>query len=154
SCGGGMRGLGFLRQAIEAFARLSARGALGAMRLHVFPSPYPVEGEVEALRAATNGSNCWIETFSPEFTSCLAGSALSISRAGYNTCSQILSAGARSVLAPDPEMSDQEPRARRLAQLGLATVVAKPARVEDIEAAIETALGRPPARPELDLNGV
>jgi predicted glycosyltransferase len=155
SCGGGIRGLGFLRDAIEAFGRLSARGTLGTMRLHVFPSPFPVAGDVEALRAATTTSaNCRLETFSPEFTAWLAGCALSISRAGYNTCSQILKAGARGVLAPDPEMSDQEARARRLAELGLATVVAKPASVEDIAAAIETALGRPPARPELDLNGV
>lgn len=43
----------------------------------------------------------------------------------------------------------------RLAELGLATVVeGRPARVEDIAAAIETALARPPARPELDLDGV
>ena len=33
-------------------------------------------------------------------------------------------------------------------------VVAKPGGVDDIAAAIEIALGRPPARPELDLNGV
>jgi predicted glycosyltransferase len=155
SCGGGTRSLAFLRASIEAFRRLSARGTLGAMQLFVFPSPFPGAGEVEALRTATRGGPFRLRTFSPDFPTWLAGSALSISRAGYNTSGQVLKAGARSVLVPDPNMSDQEPRATRLAELGLATVVAaRPARVEDIAAAIQTALARPPARPELDLDGV
>ena len=155
SCGGGTRSLAFLRASIEAFRRLSAQGTLGAMQLLVFPSPFPGADEVEALRAATRGGPFQLRTFSPDFTTWLAGSALSISRAGYNTSSQILKVGARSVLVPDPDRSDQGPRAMRLAELGLATVVeGRPARVEDIAAAIETALTRPPARHEFDLDGV
>lgn len=155
SCGGGTRSLAFLRASIEAFRRLSAQGTLGAMQLFVFPNPFPGADEVEALRAATRGGPFQLRTFSPDFTTWLAGSALSISRAGYNTASQILKARARSVLVPDPDMSDQESRAMRLAELGLATVVeGRPAHVENIAAGIETALARPPVRHELDLEGV
>jgi predicted glycosyltransferase len=154
SCGGGARGQAFLLDAIEAFRRASARGIVGAMRLHVFPGAFAGPADVEALRAATRGGPFRLRTFSPDFATWLAASALSISRAGYNTCGQILAAGVRSVLVPDPEMSDQEPRAARLAALGVATVAGAPARAEDIAAAIETTLVRPPARAGLDLDGV
>jgi len=155
SCGGGTRSPAFLLSSVEAFRRLSEEGALGSMRLLVFPSPFTGAGEAEALRAATRAGPFELRSFSPDFASWLAGSALSISRAGYNTCSQILHVGARSVLVPDPDMSDQGPRATRLAELGLATVVeGRPPRPEDIAAAITTALARSPARPELDLDGV
>jgi predicted glycosyltransferase len=63
-------------------------------------------------------------------------------------------AGVRSALVPDPDMSDQEPRATRLAALGVAAVAKAPAGVADIAGAIETALALPPRRAELDLRGV
>jgi len=155
SCGGGTRGMTFLRDSIEAFRRVSARGTLGSMQLLVFPGPFPGAGEIETLREATRGGPFQLRTFSPDFTTWLAGSALSISRAGYNTSCEILKVGARSVLVPDTDMSDQELRAMRLAELGLATVAeGRPARVEDIATALETALTRPPARHTLDLDGV
>ena len=78
-----------------------------------------------------------------------------MSRAGYNTAWQIVRVGTRGVLVPDPAMSDQEPRAERLAELGLATVVpGSAARADAIAAAMVEAMARPPARSRLDLGGV
>jgi predicted glycosyltransferase len=61
----------------------------------------------------------------------------------------------RAVVVPNPDNSDQEPRGRRLAQLGLASVVegAVPS-VEALAAGIEEGLARPAMRHELDLGGI
>jgi predicted glycosyltransferase len=61
----------------------------------------------------------------------------------------------RSVLVPNADNTDQPPRARRLAKLGLATVIEGEAPpVEAIAAAIEEAMARPPVEHALDLDGV
>ena len=155
SCGGNTASLAFLLSSIEAFRGLHVRGALGAMSLCVFPSPDATTADVAALSAATRDGPFRLCEFSPDFDAWLAGSALSISRCGYNTAVQILQARVRSVLAPIPSISDQPPRARRLAKLGLATVIdgAAPS-VEVIATAIEEALSRPPVEHALDLDGV
>ena len=155
SCGGNTASLAFLLSSIEAFRRLRARGALGAMSLCVFPSPDATAADVAALSAATSGGPFRLCEFSPDFDAWLAGSALSISRCGYNTAVQLLRARVRSVLAPIPSVTDQPPRARRLAKLGLATVVEGAAPpVEAIATAIEEAMVRPPVEHALDLDGV
>jgi predicted glycosyltransferase len=155
SCGGNARSVPFLRHAIEAFRRLSERGALGSMPLVVFPSPVTSAGDMGALRAATADGPFQLRDFSPDFDGWLAASALSISRCGYNTAVQILASRVRAVVVPNPDNSDQEPRGRRLAQLGLATVVegAVPS-VEAVAAGIEEALARPAMRHGLDLGGI
>jgi predicted glycosyltransferase len=125
------------------------------MPLFVFPGPFPDDAETRALRAATREGPVQLRAFSTDFAHWLAASALSISLAGYNTTVQLLASGVRSVVVPDPEMSDQGPRARRLAELGLATVVEPgPDPVEAIAAAVEAALARPRPRHGLDLGGV
>jgi len=152
SCGGSITNLGFLLAGLEAFRRLRARGALGAMPLLVFPGPVG-EADAGALHAAIGHEPVQLFGFSSDFPAWLAGSALSISRAGYNTCAQILASGIRSVLVPNPDNADQAPRARRLAELGLATVV-EGDRPDAIATAIVAALARPPTRHTLDLDGV
>ena len=155
SCGGNARSVPFLLHAIEAFRRLIERGALGSMPLVAFPSPVTGAGDMGALRAATAGGPFQLRDFSPDFDGWLAGSALSISRCGYNTAVQILSSRVRAVVVPNPDNSDQEPRGRRLAELGLATVVegATPS-VEALAAGIEEAMARPPMRHDLDVGGI
>ena len=155
SCGGNTVSLAFLLNSIEAFRCLRARGALGAMSLFVFPGPDASAADVAALSAATCDAPFRLCEFSPDFDAWLAGSALSISRCGYNTAVQLLQARVRSVLAPFPSITDQPPRARRLAKLGLATVIdgAAPS-VEAIATAIEEAMAGPPVEHALDLDGV
>jgi predicted glycosyltransferase len=155
SCGGGAGNGEFLVASAQAFRGLSATGKLGAMRLVVFTAPFADAREPEALREAAREAPVELRAFSPEFAGWLAGAELSVSRAGYNTAWQIVRGGTRGVLVPDPAMSDQEPRAERIAELGLATVVpGRPLRVDAIAAAMEEALARRPARSCLDLGGV
>ena len=155
SCGGNTASLAFLLNSIEAFRGLRARGALGSMSLFVFPSPDASAADVAALSAATCDGPFRLCEFSPDFDAWLAGSALSISRCGYNTAVQLLQARVRSVLVPNPDNTDQPPRARRLAKLGLATVIEGAAPpVEAIATAIEEAMARPPVEHALDLDGV
>ena len=155
SCGGNTASLAFLLNSIEAFRGLRARGALGSMSLFVFPSPDASPGDVAALAAATGDGPFRLCEFSLDFDAWLAGSALSISRCGYNTAVQFLQARVRSVLVPNPDITDQPPRAWRLAKLGLATVIegVAPA-VEAIATAIEEAMARPSVEHALDLDGV
>jgi predicted glycosyltransferase len=92
--------------------------------------------------------------FTSGFGPALAGSALSISRAGYNTSVEVLMTGVPAVVAPDPGMSDQAARARRLASLGLVALVeGDPPHPDDVAAAIGRALAAPRPRGRVDLNG-
>ncbi len=125
------------------------------MPLVVFPSPFLGDADAEALRIATQDGPFRVSRFSPDFAGWLRGSALSISRAGYNTTVELLQSRVRSVLAPDPEMSDQGPRARRMAELGLATVVeGNPCDETAMAMAIQEAFARPRPRHQLNLDGV
>jgi predicted glycosyltransferase len=154
SCGGSVTNLDFLLAAIAAFRRLRAAGAMGAMPLLVFPGPVGEAG-VASLRLAIGDEPFRLFGFFPGFSDWLASSTLSISRAGYNTCAEILASGVRSVLVPNPDNADQAPRARRLAELGLATLVTGAAsNANAIADATLTALARPAAPHALRLDGV
>ena len=124
------------------------------MSLFVFPSPDASAADTASLSAATGDGPFRLCEFTPDFDTWLAGSALSISRCGYNTAVQFLQARVRSVVVPIPSISDQPPRARRLAKLGLATAIdgAAPS-VEAIATAIEEAMAQPPVEHALDLDG-
>src|SRR5581483_9840847 len=87
----------------------------------------------------------------------LAGAALSVSQAGYNTVLDVVRAGVRAVVVPYEGSGDEQPlRAGLLAERGVLEVVpaaeCTPAR---LAAAMEAALARPgfPAPAALDLDG-
>ena len=61
--------------------------------------------------------------FSLDFVSELATADLSISMAGYNTCTDILSAGVPALVYPFPENREQGMRAVRLEKLGVLKVL-------------------------------
>ena len=154
SCGGGVRGLPFLLAAMRAFDRAAADGIVGVLRLRVYPGLFATAEEEAALRAAATPAIALVR-FTPDFGRVLGASALSISRAGYNTTVQLLHARVPAVVVPDPRMSDQPPRARRLSARGLATVVeGDPPDADALVAAIGEALVRPRAVHNLDLGGV
>ena len=93
-----------------------------------------------------------MERFDPDFLEWLAVAELSVSRAGYNTCANLLEVGRRAVLIPDLSMSDQPVRARRFAALGLAEVLEDPS-PEACAEGILRALARPEPRHDLALDG-
>jgi predicted glycosyltransferase len=155
SSGGGAGSLAFLLASIEAFRRLRAAGESGAARLVVFAGPFLEPAEVEALASAVRDGPFELQAFTPDFPRWLAGSVFSISRAGYNTVAALLRSRVRAVLAPDPAMSDQGPRATRLATLGLVTVVeGRGPAAAAIAAAVSRALAGPRPRHALDLDGI
>lgn len=154
SCGGTIVNRDFLLAAITAFRALHAEGALGGLTFEVFPGP-AMPADVTAVREAAGDSGPFrVHDFSPDFHAYLTGCALSISRAGYNTAFQVVAAGVPSVLVPNPKQPDQVIRARRLAELGLTTVVERDTDVESIARGLRDALARPRRPHALDLGGV
>lgn len=154
SCGGGARGLPFLLAAMGAFDRAAADGIVDGLQLRVYAGLFVTPEEEAALRAAVTPAVVLVR-FTPDFGRVLGASALSISRAGYNTTVQLLQARVPAVVVPDPRMSDQPPRARRLAARGLASVVeGDPPDGDALVAAIGAALARPRVEHDLDLAGV
>jgi predicted glycosyltransferase len=151
SCGG-TDGRRFLRAAVEGFRRAVADGRVGRMALRMFPDPRTA-ADVGELGLATDPS-IRVVGFTSGFGSALAGSALSISRAGYNTSVEVLMTGVPAVVAPDATMSDQGARAQRLASLGLVALVeGDPPHPDDVAAAIARAIALPRPRARVDLDG-
>jgi predicted glycosyltransferase len=156
SAGGGAEALPFLLAAVEAFRRLAARGRLGQLRLAVFPGLFMNAGAVERLRrAAGREGMVSVRSFSPDFRVWLRASRLSISRAGYNTCADLLQARVPAVLVPHPDMSDQRFRAQRMQAHGLATVaLGDPPPIDILEDAIVHAYQSPRPTHAFALQGV
>jgi predicted glycosyltransferase len=155
SCGG-TDGRRFLRAAVDGFRRAVADGTLGRMALRLFPDPRTAAavGELGLTDDPSDDTLILVGGFTSEFGPALAGSALSISRAGYNTSVEVLMTGVAAVLAPDATMSDQGARARRLASLGLVALVEEdPPHPDDVAAAIARAIATPRPRACVDLDG-
>ncbi len=104
------------------------------------------------------GAGIEIEPARPDFTALLAGSALSISQAGYNTVVETLVHGDRAVLVPfaTPRETEQARRVQLLAERGLVqTVSADGLDGPRLAAAVERALAGRSIRsfPRCDANG-
>ena len=155
SCGG-TDGRRFLRAAIDGYRRAIADGRLRRMALRVFPDPRTAAavGDLGLAADPSADPSIVVGGFTSGFGPALAGSALSISRAGYNTSVEVLMAGVPAVVAPDATMSDQGARARRLASLGLVTLVeGDPPHPDDVAAAIARAMAMPRPGARVDLDG-
>jgi predicted glycosyltransferase len=154
STGGGAGSAALVERVLEAWARLAARGAHGGRRLRVFAGLFWSEPERARLCASAGALGAELRPFAGDFLANLAQAELSISRAGYNTCTNLLETRCRALLLPDPRMSDQAFRAGRLAEHGLASVVDDPEPAPAALAeAIEAALARPRPRHAFELGG-
>ncbi len=98
-----------------------------------------------------------VEGHRPALGAHLAGAALSVSQAGYNTVLDLLAHGVRALVVPYEASGDEQPlRARLLGERGLLAVLPEteltPAR---LAAAMDTTLARPdfPASAAIDLDG-
>lgn len=121
--GGGAGWAGLITHCMAAWKRLLAEGATGGRRLAIFAPLFLPEGDLADLEQKADGEYIRCMPFAADFLQWMKTADLSVSQAGYNTCTNILETRVRAVLVPNPSMSDQAPRARRLAELGLATVV-------------------------------
>ena len=148
---GGAHLPGLVRHCLEAWQRLLAEGAIGDRRLVVFLPPF---GGGESYARPAEDASVRFEPFTPDFLTWMAGADLSISQAGYNTCANILETRARAIIVPNTAMSDQGPRARRLAERGLARVIPSGEITPDrLAAAMLDALAGRPAAHHVDLAG-
>lgn len=109
------------RLALNAWRLLQARGQLATHRLLIFTAPGSCEPLLSEDGTGMLPSGVVIHRFTDRFLARLAEADLSISKAGYNTCVNVLQLGVRRLLLPSAQVEDQWRRAARLAELGLAT---------------------------------
>lgn len=145
SAGGGVVGLPLL----EAALRARPLGPFRDRPWLALAGPNLPDADFARLKAiAAPGVD--LRRSVPDLASRLAGAALSISQAGYNTVADVLAAGCRAVLAPFAAggETEQSARAAALAAAGRAAVVPEPELTpERMGAAIEAALALPEPRP-------
>ncbi len=151
SAGGGAVGAGLVRAGIDAAALMP-----DIARWLVICGPNLPQSEVDDANARKS-PNVTLTRFRPDLTSLMAGAALSVSQAGYNTVGDILQAGCRAVLVPFTGQgeTEQADRAERLARLGRVTVVSDAGLTGEVLAAgIRTALTGPdPAQVPIAVDG-
>jgi predicted glycosyltransferase len=136
-------------------AALAAARLLPQRSFHLLIGQGVAEADFVRLRQSAPG-NAVVERVRPDFPALLAGCALSISQAGYNTTLDLLQAGRPALLAPFDAGNETEQalRAAALERAGLASVVTLVEGPQVLAAAIEAALARgvPPAA-KVDLDG-
>jgi len=154
STGGGAGSAALVERVVEAWRRLVSRGADAGRHLRVYCGLFWSDDEIEKLRERAADGRCFVFPFTGDFLRQVENADLSISRAGYNTCTNLLEARCRALLLPDSRMSDQQFRAQRFAAHGLAEVVSgEEPSVAELAEAIDTALRRERPRHGFDLDG-
>lgn len=160
--GGGGQVAGALFRAALAAWPLTIAARARPWRLVTGPyCPAAARAELEeaarALPARAGSPAVIVEAHRAGLGGYLAGAALSVSQAGYNTILELVAHRVRAVVVPYEASGDEQPRrAALLAARGLIEVVAEaeltPAR---LAAAMDAALARPdfPAPVRLDLDG-
>jgi predicted glycosyltransferase len=147
SAGGGAVGRHLIETARAAHRLIGAPGRRHRWRVLAGGAFTPAE---LARLAAETGDGLVIEPTRADFPSLLRRAALSVSQAGYNTVTDILSAGVRSILVPFAagQETEQTLRARALQAHGRALVLDENALTpEQLAGAIARALELPPPGP-------
>jgi predicted glycosyltransferase len=153
SAGGGAVGDTMLETALEA----RPRSALAGARWRLLAGHNMAAADFEALRGRAPGGVV-VERARPDFPALLAGAALSISQAGYNTVIDLLLAGTPAVLVPfaGHGETEQSTRAAVLAARGRAEAVAEDAlSPAALAAAIDRVVAKgPPPALAVDMSGM
>ncbi len=152
SAGGGAVGHDFMRRVAAAMPDLPL-----ADRTWRFVTGHHMRPDtVEHLRGLGR-PNLVVDTMRPDLPALMAGAALSISQAGYNTLLELMAVRARAVVVPfeGGVETEQRLRADLLAEVGALEVVAEAdLATATLAAAIGRALARPrDAVPAVDLDG-
>ncbi len=149
SAGGSQVGHGLLSASVD----LAMRNLTRNWHILVPPSLTPIADHWREVAAR----NTIIEVNRPDFRELLAGAAVSVSQAGYNTVLDVLATGPRAVFVPFAahEETEQTDRAMALAKRGLAVVLPElKLTPKTLSMAIARAVDAPPPpRQRLDLNG-
>ena len=123
SAGGGAEGLALVAPCIEAWKKLAQDNALNGREMVIFAGAFIDETHFDALRGLCGDGPFRIERFTSNFLAWMKHADLSISRAGYNTCMNVLETQVPSILVLSIAMDDQEFRAQQLMALGIAQVI-------------------------------
>ena len=154
SAGGGIVGEPLLRLAIKAHSHLERDPQIV---MKVIAGPFVPEESWQGLQAlAQNRQRLRLVRQVSDLSAELNGAALSISQAGYNTCLDVLRAGAPALLVPfaNGQEDEQRKRALRLQALGAVKVLEdKDKTPEAMAAQIRSLMDSKFVRPELDLSG-
>lgn len=154
SAGGGADGYELIKPCIKAWQRLSQRGIVEDRKMIIFTGPFMPQKQYDTLERLCKGGPFHIDRFTSHFLHWMRCADLSISRAGYNTCMNILETRTRAILVPGSLVSDQEFRAHRLSELGLAyTLLPQNLTSDKMAKAIVEALSRAPSVHNIALNG-
>ena len=108
SAGGGVEGLTLIAPCIEAWKQLDQDDAHDGCEMVIFAGAFIDETHFDALRALCDDGPFHIERFTSNFLAWMKHADLSISRAGYNTCMNVLETQVPTILVPSIAMDDQE----------------------------------------------
>jgi predicted glycosyltransferase len=161
SGGGGQVAAPLYRAALDAWPLTRAARA---RPWRLVTGPYLAEAERRALEARAAAlpalagrAAVVVEPFRPHLGVHLAGAALAVTQAGYNTVLELIAHRVRAVVVPYEGTGDEQPlRARLLAARGLLEVVPESElTAERLAATMDAALTRPgfPSAASLDLAG-
>lgn len=119
SVGGGVNGLALIDLVTAAWGLLRRSQGWAGGTMLVFGGALMSPAELARAGAACQRHGAQFERFSQQFPAWLRAADLSISRGGYNTMVALLAAGVRGLVFPAADVSDQSPRVRRLAAMGV-----------------------------------
>jgi predicted glycosyltransferase len=140
--------------AIDAWKHLAGRPAVDGRELLVFLSLSVDDEAIRQLEHRAAGLRVRLLPFSTDFVGWMQACAVSISTAGYNTCTNILETRRPAILIPPVRLFDQPHRARRFAERDLARRIAE----EDLTSqglaeVIAIQLEAPPSEHNVNLQG-
>ena len=154
SAGGGAEAYELIVPCIEAWKLLLRQGVTQGREMVIFTGPFAQDDHFESLEQMCDGGPFRLSRFAPDFLSWMDAADFSISRAGYNTCMNVLETGTPALLVPSVPMGDQVFRANKLSELKLADVIASedlnPDSVADV---IAKGLSRSRSSHDIALNG-
>ncbi len=153
SAGGDGR-TGLAACSIAAWELLHSKGIVADYTLAVFLPLFPRPEELAILEHPSNDDSIRVFPFQSDFIDWMQHGCLSISQAGYNTCTNILQTNIRSILVPNMHMTDQCRRAKRFAERGLAfTIEPTELTPQRLARAILDQLSAPAPRHGINLDG-
>ncbi len=154
SAGGGADGYELIKPCIKAWQGLSQRGIVEDRKMVIFTGPFMPQTQYDVLESRCKDGPFHIDRFTSHFLHWMQCADLSISRAGYNTCMNILETRTRAILVPGSLVSDQEFRAYRLSELGLSyTLLPQNLTSDKMAKAIVQALSSVPSVHNIAMNG-
>lgn len=89
-------------------------------KIIVFAGNLLSDKKLECLKQKFSRTDILIQRFTPHILDWMRKSDVSISRAGYNTCMNILETGVKSILVPGGTLREQQIRVKKFDELGLA----------------------------------